>query len=129
MDVYLEIDHDTCPLCMNHIDINKNKQIDCNHNYCQSCIDEWLKTHCICPICDYNVNGNIQIIDNSDIVCSINNSEDIDISDSTNPYDNNYTSFNYNNIDFGFPKKALVYAHTYNFIRIMSGFGGLSYSK
>ena len=123
MDVHLEIDYDTCPLCINHIEINNNKILGCSHNYCSSCINEWLETHCSCPLCNYNINGQIELF----IDEYINKSNDIHIEEIDDyPID---TSFNYNNIDYNLPKKLLVFSHTYNIMRIMSGMSGLTYSK
>ena len=97
---------------------NNHKTLGCQHNFCKLCIDEWLEAHCTCPLCDYNVNGQIVINDCPTVI----DGGYIDYIGPTGP-----TGPNYNNADYNFPQKFIVYAHTYNILRIMSGTGGLAY--
>ena len=121
LEVYIKIDNDVCPQCMDHIEINDNRELGCQHNFCKTCIDDWLTEHCLCPLCGYNVNGQIEMVDRR-----------ISIEEIDDDYPNitsHINNYNYENIDYNLPAKLLVYAHSYNILRIMSGIGGLQYSK
>ena len=39
----------SCSICLETI-IN-NKKLDCNHEFCKTCIDFWLNNHNNCPMC------------------------------------------------------------------------------
>lgn len=39
-----------CPICHND-NINRWVKTSCNHDFCQECIERWLKDHKTCPIC------------------------------------------------------------------------------
>ena len=77
VDVYLEIDidNDMCPLCLDYIEDNDSTELGCQHNFCKLCIVGWLGRHCICPLCSYNVNGQLEIV---------NSAEEVDVNDIDN---------------------------------------------
>ncbi len=114
VDVYLEIEHAVCPLCLYYIEDNDSTELGCQHNFCKSCIADWLGRHCVCPLCSYNVNGQIDIVHNIDEI----GVDDIDL-----VYDGVYDLYPHYDI----PSKTLVYGVTYNILKIMRGGGGLAY--
>jgi uncharacterized protein YbaR (Trm112 family) len=43
------IDMLTCPICQNVL--NHATRINCSHTFCLTCINTWIKTKVVCPIC------------------------------------------------------------------------------
>lgn len=128
LEVHLEIDYDTCPLCMDHIEDNNSKVLGCQHNFCLSCIDGWLKEHCVCPLCDYNVNGQIEIVKdkfNPPIGPIGVGPCPIGPPGPPGPVNPNYS---YVNTDYDLPSDIVVVNTSLNVLMIMSGMAGLSYS-
>lgn len=49
---------DECPICFNSKE-KSIKLINCNHSFCENCIENWLLNHkSTCPICRINVLNN-----------------------------------------------------------------------
>ncbi len=47
---------DTCTVCQTEFsEGEKIKQLNCQHSYHISCVDEWLKENKVCPICKEDV--------------------------------------------------------------------------
>ena len=93
-----------CPICLGNI--KENHTTECGHHFCHQCIFEWLKKHDSCPLCRQM----ISIVQD--------NHKDVH-------NDSNFTiDFTNNEND----SKIFIYAHTFNFLRIMDGVAGLRYS-
>ena len=62
--------NDVCIICLDNLNSKKQKQLDCNHSFHDSCISEWLnKSHdSNCPICRYKTND----VETLDTITSIN---------------------------------------------------------
>ena len=113
IDVFIVIDDDTCPLCLELVD-NKQRLI-CDHNICSSCMNHWRETQRGCPLCkDFSDKAIVVWIEPNEP--STNHIPD-DLYDSMFPTSGILSS------------ELHVYAVNYNVLRIMSGLGGLSYSN
>lgn len=45
-----------CPICyVDYTSLEKLKQLPCDHAFHPSCIKEWLKKKCTCPMCNAKV--------------------------------------------------------------------------
>jgi len=45
-----------CSVCKDNFQFNDNAlQLPCSHLYHQDCIEPWLKQHCSCPVCRYEL--------------------------------------------------------------------------
>ena len=42
---------DVCPICLEEIPEKEMKVLDCNHEYHNSCIEEWMRYNPRCPEC------------------------------------------------------------------------------
>lgn len=47
----------SCSICLDSI--NNNKILNCNHEFCESCINSWLVKNNNCPLCRQIVKNNI----------------------------------------------------------------------
>ena len=42
----------TCSVCLNDISFNDICNTNCNHDFCEKCLDEWFKRNkTTCPLC------------------------------------------------------------------------------
>ena len=45
---------DQCSICMEEVDVGKRMRrltCDCQHYFCQQCIEGWFAEHNTCPLC------------------------------------------------------------------------------
>ena len=45
---------DPCPICLCDIDTDECDTLPCGHEFCGSCIDQWLSSNTKCPLCRAN---------------------------------------------------------------------------
>lgn len=60
---------DICPICCEEFqeDVEVKCLPLCHHIFHSSCIDEWLKMNCLCPMCRASVKVNLNKVDNQGI--------------------------------------------------------------
>ena len=55
-DDLIEESNKECLICFDEHKIGRNAcKLPCGHLYHKSCVTEWLKQHCTCPVCRYEV--------------------------------------------------------------------------
>ena len=83
-----------CPICLDLIDDNIVKLVNCNHHFHTKCINTWLKINQTCPLCRTNTISNFEgkqyFGKNHFLKCSLN-IESGDILKIN--YNNNYKAF------------------------------------
>jgi hypothetical protein len=126
--IWLEIDTETCPICMDPID-GDQKIIRCggeatknperiNHTFHDQCIDRWLQINESCPLCREIV---IVIESESQPIESIKPLQDNRIPESMIPE----SMIPENRI----PEAPLtIYHNSWNIFRIQSGISGLQFT-
>lgn len=105
-------DHIECSICFSKL--NEEYKTECNHIFCTVCIIEWYKKQKNCPLCRRTIENPYKdphkdsIIDSSNYI--INNNDPM--LDSSSFFDSSF----------------LVYARSFNILRMMNGSASLSYS-
>ena len=117
IEVFIKVGDDECPLCLKIITDNEKKTLNCQHNFCLSCIDKWINNnmlHKMCPLCECSVLKSVEQLYPDDTI------------DTIDPINTclEFLDFEQTN-SISLP----IYAQTYNMLRIISGMGGLSYSN
>lgn len=88
-----------CPICQETTQAPKTTS--CNHTFCTGCLDRWLISNYICPMCRTQIREPTRGASNT------------------------------SGLTFNHPIRELVsvFAQNYNTLRVMSGMGGLAYSS
>lgn len=73
-----------CPICFNQFQTSDMRMTPCSHQFCQTCLDEWLEDHNTCPICRTHISAN---------------DDNYDITNLTNMIENNLTNIIENNLN------------------------------
>lgn len=47
----MEHKDDTCPICLENINVTKKKTLECKHSFCIDCLERAFNHKCICPTC------------------------------------------------------------------------------
>jgi hypothetical protein len=77
-----------CSICL--LELNKDiKKLKCKHNFHKKCIDEWINTNNVCPLCRYIIPISKPVQLPSNIVIPINSSRSINIINNNNNNNNN----------------------------------------
>lgn len=55
---------DNCPICLDPMAVvNENYKLNCNHTFHKECLQRWLETKNICPMCRTNVEPDLRYVD------------------------------------------------------------------
>ena len=77
-----------CSICL--LELNKDiKKLKCEHNFHKKCIDEWINTNNVCPLCRCIIPISKPIQLPSNIVIPINSARSINIINNNNNNNNN----------------------------------------
>jgi hypothetical protein len=78
-----------CSICL--LELNKDiKTLKCEHNFHKKCIDEWINTNNVCPLCRSIIPISKPAQLPSNIVVPINSAHSINIINNNNNNNNNY---------------------------------------
>lgn len=63
------LDDTTCPICYEKMSTDDTiLQTECQHNFCESCLKEWLEKSNTCPFCRMCLTGKIITVNGDDIL-------------------------------------------------------------
>ena len=68
-DKIKELGEDNCPICYEPMKMDESVlQTECQHNFCESCLKEWLEKSNTCPFCRMSLVGNTITINGDPIL-------------------------------------------------------------